>query len=111
MSDTYQAIYDAVRSKFSGLDVGRAIQEGCHLDASLAIESIKHELCYAIDAVKVESMRPSAIYRPGIGIDGNKWCALYGDNLQNGVAGFGDSPALAMADFDAAWTTNLGDNP
>ena len=50
---------------------------------------------------------PSAIYRPRLSIDGNKWCALYGDNLQDGVAGFGDSPADAMWDFDRQWNKKL----
>lgn len=50
---------------------------------------------------------PSAVYRPAIYIDGNKWCALYGADLMAGVAGFGDSPAEAMAEFDKAWVTTL----
>ncbi len=33
----------------------------------------------------------------------NTWCALYGDDLQNGVAGFGDSPQEAVAAFNRAW--------
>lgn len=51
--------------------------------------------------------RPSAVFRPCLSIDGNKWCALYGDNLQDGVAGFGDSPADAMWDFDRNWHAAL----
>lgn len=51
--------------------------------------------------------RPSAIWRPKLFMDGNKWCALYGDNLQDGVAGFGDSPADAMWDFDKTWGAKL----
>ena len=51
--------------------------------------------------------RPSTIYRPRIYTDGNKWCALYGDNIQDGVAVFGDSPEEAFADFDAAWVKKL----
>lgn len=54
--------------------------------------------------------RPSVIYRPALSIDGNKWCALYGANLQDGVAGFGDSPADAMGDFDRAWNAKLTDS-
>lgn len=50
---------------------------------------------------------PSAVYRPALSIDGNKWCALYGEDLMNGVAGFGDSPAEAMADFDHNWSKKL----
>ena len=41
--------------------------------------------------------------KPRIFIDGDKWCALYGENLQDGVAGFGESPALAMHDFNDNW--------
>jgi hypothetical protein len=46
---------------------------------------------------------PHVLMRPKLSLDGNKWCALYGDSLQDGVAGFGDSPALAMEDFDRQW--------
>lgn len=47
--------------------------------------------------------RPSILYKVKVHIDGNKWCALYGDNLQDGVAGFGDTPQEAMDDFDRNW--------
>lgn len=51
--------------------------------------------------------RPCVLFRPSLYIDGDQWCALYGENLQDGVAGFGDSPALAMADFDMQWEKKL----
>jgi hypothetical protein len=35
--------------------------------------------------------------------EGGGWCALYGDDLQVGVSGFGDTPAAAVAAFDKAW--------
>ena len=54
---------------------------------------------------------PSAIWKPRLFIDGNQWCALYGDNLQDGVAGFGDSPASAMWDFDKNWNTKRAPKP
>jgi hypothetical protein len=44
-----------------------------------------------------------AIMRPKVYPDGNEWCALYGENLQEGVAGFGKTPQLACADFDTNW--------
>ena len=31
--------------------------------------------------------------------DGNRWCILWGKNLQEGIAGFGDTPAMAVYDF------------
>lgn len=35
-------------------------------------------------------------------LDGNMWCFLWGDDLQSGVAGFGDTVYAAMMDFDKA---------
>ena len=35
-------------------------------------------------------------------IDGNKWCVLWGDNIQDGVAGFGDTSERAIWDFEDA---------
>lgn len=45
------------------------------------------------------------LMRPALSVDGKQWCALYGENLQDGCAGFGDTPAAAMADFDKNWTS------
>ncbi len=53
---------------------------------------------------------PSARYRPALSIDGDQWCALHGDNLQDGVAGFGKSPELAYWNFDRQWCKLLLDN-
>ena len=70
--------------------------------------------CYAIvinqqaeRTVIEERERPSYLWKPKLSIDGNQWCALFGENLQDGVAGFGDSPAKAMLAFDRAWETPL----
>jgi hypothetical protein len=51
--------------------------------------------------------RPSYIFKPNLSIDGDMWCALYGDNLQDGIAGFGKTPELAYADFDKEWIKPL----
>ena len=61
----------------------------------------------AIHNVESEWLRPSVIYRPQLSLDGNRWCALYGDDLQEGVAGFGDSPEEAMKQFDREWGKKL----
>lgn len=101
MNDSYQAIYDAVRSRISGGDIG-AIVEGVirqSFDISFAVDGVAYEFKRAA----YEQQRPSVIYRPSLSIDGNKWCALYGDNLQDGFAVFGDSPQEAMLNFDAQW--------
>ena len=80
-------------------------------DSSMAANAIAPAADMAKHAVFAAVARyeaPSAIYRPSLSIDGDKWCALYGENLQDGVAGFGDSPADAMWDFDRAWNRKLG---
>ena len=51
--------------------------------------------------------RPCVLFRPALFIDGDQWCALYGDDIQMGVTGFGDSPALAMWDFDFNWVKKI----
>lgn len=60
-----------------------------------------------IQAAVTSYERPHVMYRPAIYIDGNQWCALYGEDIQSGVSGFGDSPAEAMHDFDKNWYTKL----
>lgn len=47
---------------------------------------------------------PHVLMRPALTADGDMWCALYGENLQEGVAGFGETPEMAMKAFDKAWT-------
>lgn len=54
-----------------------------------------------------QAQRFSFMLRPNLSIDGDKWCALLGENLQDGVAGFGSSPDEAYAAFDKAWTEKL----
>ncbi len=48
-----------------------------------------------------------ASLKPRIYIDGNKWCVLYGEDIQAGVCGFGDSPRNAIRDFNAAFDRKL----
>lgn len=108
MSDTYQAVYDAVRSRLSNGDIGQAVQSAMH-DANLShyAECAAHAVGFEAARVADACTTPSVLYRPALSIDGNQWCALYGVNVQDGVAGFGDSPAAAMADFNRAWTAKL----
>lgn len=109
MSDNYQAVYDAVRSRLSHCDIGQAIRDaiGSGLDASQMIYSVGQEFI----TTAMKAAEPCVLYRSSLSIDGNKWCALYGDNLQDGVAGFGDSPELAMIDFNRAWSEKLEPKP
>lgn len=44
--------------------------------------------------------RPSKVFSPKIYPDGDMWCCLLGDNIQEGVVGFGKTPELACKNFD-----------
>lgn len=50
-----------------------------------------------------ERQRPFNMLRPPVYPDGNMWCALYGKDLMEGVAGFGETPEKASHDFDKNW--------
>lgn len=105
MSDSYQAIYDAVRSRISNGDVGSAIRDVAFraFDISHAVAMLQQEFSIAA----AEMQRPSAIYRPALSRNGDQWCALYGADLVDGVCGFGPSPDEAMRDFDKNWHAKL----
>jgi hypothetical protein len=104
MSDSYQAIYDATRSKIQGGSVSDAI-ESAFRDSGFS--HYAQQAFYAWQIEASEQSRPSVLYKPKIYIDGDKWCALYGENIQDGVAGFGNSPREAMNDFDTEWNKPL----
>lgn len=44
-----------------------------------------------------------SVLQPSIQRDGDQWCILYGEDLQSGVSGFGESPYLAVMDFNIEW--------
>lgn len=108
MSDTYQATYDAVRSVITNGDIGSAVERA--IDLSEIIYHVQQSQDYftaTLDIIEREIKRSCYLMRPKLSIDGNRWCALYGDNLQDGVAGFGGSPAEALDDFDIQMTKGL----
>lgn len=103
MSDSYQAIYDAVRSRISNGDVGEAVESATRCFDGYAGQ-VANTFVDAINRVADELTRPSTIYRPVLSLDIDAWCAMYGENIQDGVSGFGSTPAEAMAAFDREWT-------
>lgn len=68
-------------------------------DFSLEVEQIRQVIWEAVAAITA----PHALMRVRVYPDGSMWCALHGENLQEGVAGFGETPAAACADFDKNW--------
>ena len=58
-------------------------------------------------ATELRAMQVIATIKPVLSKDGNQFCYLLGENLQEGIAGFGDTVAQAMYDFNKAfWNEN-----
>lgn len=72
----------------------------------MAANAICHAASMANLAWQDAINQPSVLYRPTLSVDGNQWCAVYGD-FPTGVAGFGNSPGEAMLDFNKQWFKEL----
>lgn len=102
MSDNHQAVYDAVRSRFSTCDPHAAVYEAANVQLggfSLIPQHIQQE----VYRISEEMTRPSVLFKPQLSADGTMWCALFGADLMSGIAGFGETPEAAMRAFDQAW--------
>jgi len=64
--------------------------------------SISNASDYWVDVAR-QTLRPFNQLKPKVFPDGNQWCALFGENLQDGVCAFGDTPNKASIAFDLAW--------
>lgn len=75
-------------------------------DSNMAMNAIG-ELCTTIRNVAEETLReyqsPCVVFKARIFPDGDQWCALFGENIQMGVCGFGETPYKAQLDFDKNW--------
>lgn len=58
-------------------------------------------------AIEAEEFNLVAVLKPKVFIDGDKYCVLFGDDIQSGVAGFGDTPISAVYDFNKAWRSPI----
>lgn len=52
---------------------------------------------------EIAKQAPHVLMRPSISKDGDVYCLLYGENINDGVCGFGSTPEDAAQDFDKAW--------
>ena len=107
MSDNYQAIYDAIRSRFSNFDSTGLIDSiTSKFDISWTMSrleaTIKDSVTEAAEYSRFAMLKPTLL------LDGNMWCYLLGDNLQVGIAGFGETPFLAIIDWNKAFHKKVG---
>ena len=70
-----------------------------------AVHEIGRQAGFAFENISWALTKPHVIYKVTPVPEGTSWMCLLGDNLQEGIAGFGDTPAEAAAAFDKAWET------
>jgi hypothetical protein len=75
------------------------------VQAAMVLSNYMQALVDVAREVQVEVTRPSVLFRPDLRLDGDQWSALLGENLMEGVCGWGATPDEAMRDFDRAWYT------
>ena len=44
-----------------------------------------------------------SMLKPQIYVDGDRWCCLYGEDIQSGIVGFGKSPIEAIRQWNSEW--------
>lgn len=54
-------------------------------------------------SIQTEEYALFAQLKPSIQVDGDQWCVLYGKDLHDGIAGFGDTPYLAILAWNKEW--------
>jgi hypothetical protein len=59
------------------------------------LEGIDLEIAFANETTDIKPLYQGI----HLTLDGDKWCALIGENLQVGIAGFGDDPIAALSDL------------
>ena len=60
----------------------------------------KHHFVYCSVYRENIELSPHVYLKPKTYIDGDQWCALLGEDLQSGIAGFGNTELEALAEFD-----------
>ena len=100
MMETYQAIFDAVRSKIQTVNINDAIENAFR---ESGFSHYAQQAMQEFQQAGISQQLPSVLYKPKLFIDGDRYCALFGENIQEGCAGFGESAYKAMADFDTNW--------
>lgn len=63
-------------------------------------ETVRHD--EAMYALKLQSdYMLFSLLKPEVYPDGDRWCVLYGKNIQDGIAGFGSTIYKAIIDFNS----------
>lgn len=96
MADSYQAIYDAVRSRISNGDIGQAVADVVrqNFDTSRVMATAENMLY----EIKEAMTAPHVLLKPAVTAEDDGWWCRYA-----GVTGWGKTPEAAAKSFDASW--------
>jgi len=80
-------------------------------DIVSAISHAAHMIQNSFQVLAVVLEAPHIIQKPKFGLDGDQYYFLKGDNIQDGIAGFGPTPKAAASAFDLAWSEETANSP
>lgn len=69
---------------------------GKDLDSVSWFKNISLNIDFEVDETEWDSIKIQKIETIELSLDGDSWCALLGENLQTGIAGFGKTKAEAL---------------
>ena len=76
------------------------------------MKNLKHQISTDADREHYEKMNLIVeqqefnlfqMLKPKLYKDGDQWCCLYGEDVMEGIVGFGDTPFKAIIDWNSAW--------
>jgi len=73
------------------------------LQAIYELTNTVHRIANEIKEIGDENFTLLAALKPRIFLDGNQWCCLYGEDIMQGIVGFGATPQHAYGEFYRAW--------
>lgn len=95
MGDYYQAVYDAIRSRFPHVDVSGALDRCFNTEWQYHIQQ-------AANIIVADLSMPFMRLKPTMTREGDAWKCRYGD-----VVGTGESPYAAEQDFNKQWDRRI----
>ena len=64
---------------------------------------VAQRMVESVNILEAEQLRPCILFKARVFQDGDMFCALLGDNIQEGIVSFGETPDKAMREFDKVW--------
>ncbi len=77
--------------------------DSANLKSQLSFEADKEHMNRMHIIVEQQEFNLFSIIKPKLYKDGNQWCCLYGEDIMEGIVGFGETPYKAVWDWQSAW--------